>query len=92
MEYHITLLDSILEVIELYPCIVIKTHYSKGSRLWLPETLPIFQCLVIKAIYISQKEASKQEQEQEQKHIKDSRGLFHLNTYICLIMSITLSI
>lgn len=74
MEYHITLLDAILEVIELYPvypCIVTKAHYSKGIQLWLPETLPIPQCLDIKAIYISQKQASKQEQE-EQNHIKDS--------------------
>lgn len=43
MEYNITLLDAILEVIELYPvypCIVIKAHYSKCILLWLPETLP----------------------------------------------------
>lgn len=91
MEHHITLLDTILEVIELYLSIVTKAHYSKGIQLWLPETLPTLQCLVIKAIYISQKQASKQEQE-EQKHIKDLWGLFHLNTYICLIMSTTLSI
>lgn len=80
IRWNITLPDAILEVIELYLCIVTKAHYSKGIQLWLPETLPILQCLVIKAIYISQKQTSKQQE--EQKHIKDSRGLFHLNTYM----------
>lgn len=87
----ITLLVAILKVIELYavyPCTVTIAHYSKGIQLRLPETLPIPQCLVIKAISFPR---SKQEQE-EQNLIKDSWGLFHLIIHICLIISIILSI
>lgn len=71
MGYYIILLDAMLQAIELplvSLCIIPRTYFSKGVQLWLLLNLPISSCLVLKAIYIFQKQA--RSQQEQQKHIK----------------------